>query len=110
MFAVANVLGSMLMLFSITYVLPVATSLIYRDGLVIDFIVASLLCLASGAVLWAATRKHRRELRARDGFLLNAEFFAVLPLAAFVTVLVHGIDVRLQTTDFGVCVEPAVAA
>ena len=87
MFAVANVLGSMLMLFSITYVLPVATSLIYRDGLVIDFIVASLLCLASGAVLWAATRKHRRELRARDGFLLVSLAWTLMSAIATVPLL-----------------------
>jgi trk system potassium uptake protein len=70
MFAVVHVLGSMLMLFSITYVMPIATSLIYADGLLSDFVAAALACLGSGAVLWAATRKRRRELRSRDGFLL----------------------------------------
>ena len=87
MFAVANVLGSMLMLFSITYALPVATSLIYADGLVIDFVVASLLCLASGAVLWAATRRHRRELRARDGFLLVSLAWTLMSAIATVPLL-----------------------
>jgi trk system potassium uptake protein TrkH len=70
MLAVLNVLGSMLMLFSVTYVLPMITSLIYSDGLLIDFFYAALGCLASGAVLVAFTRRHKRELRSRDGFLL----------------------------------------
>jgi trk system potassium uptake protein TrkH len=70
MLAVINVLGSMLMLFSVTYLLPIVTSLIYSDGLLVDFIYAAFGCLAAGAGLVLATRKHRRELRSRDGFLL----------------------------------------
>ena len=60
----------MLMLFSVTYVVPMATSLIYGDGLLVDFVAAALICLGSGAVLWTATRRNKRELRSRDGFLL----------------------------------------
>ncbi len=70
MLAVVNVLGSMLMLFSVTYVLPMATSLIYRDGLLAEFVYAALLCAGVGALVYATTRRHRRELRSRDGFLL----------------------------------------
>ena len=70
MLAVLNVLGSMLMLFSVTYLLPMTTAVIYRDGLLGDFIFAALLSLATGAVLHVLTRSHRRELRSRDGFLL----------------------------------------
>ena len=70
MLAVLNVLGSMLMLFSVTYVLPMVTSVIYRDRLLIDYIYAAVLCLGIGAVVYGATLRHRRELRSRDGFLL----------------------------------------
>ena len=70
MLAVINVLGSMLMLFSITYLLPIVTSLIYADGMVVDFIYAGFGCLATGAAIVAVTRRHKRELRSRDGFLL----------------------------------------
>jgi hypothetical protein len=68
--AVLNVLGSMLMLFSVTYVLPIITSLIYRDRLVLDFVGAALGSLAVGASIVSMTRGHKRELRSRDGFLL----------------------------------------
>ncbi len=70
MLAVVHVLGSMLMLFGVTYVLPIATSIIYRDGLVADFVIASLASFAVGGILWTATRRRKRELRSRDGFLL----------------------------------------
>ena len=70
MLAVVNVLGSMLMLFSVTYALPMMTSLIYDDGLLVDFVYASVLCAGTGAIVYGATLRHRRELRSRDGFLL----------------------------------------
>lgn len=70
MLAVIHVLGSMLMFFSVTYVLPLATSLIYADGMVVDFVVAALVSLLIGGILWAITRHRKRELRSRDGFLL----------------------------------------
>ena len=70
MLAVLNVLGSMLMLFSVTYLLPMLTSVIYGDGMLIDFVYAASGCLLVGAVIVALTRRHKRELRSRDGFLL----------------------------------------
>ena len=65
-----NVLGMLLMLFSSTYLLPIATALIYRDRTEMDFIYAMALTLASGYVLWASTRSRGQELKPRDGFLL----------------------------------------
>jgi trk system potassium uptake protein TrkH len=70
MLAVINVLGSMLMLFSVTYALPMITSLIYRDGMLVDFVYAAMICIAVGAVMFLLTMRHKRELRSRDGFLL----------------------------------------
>ena len=70
MLAVVNVLGSMLMLFSVTYALPMLTALIYGDGHLLDFVYAAVICLVAGAVIYGATLRHRRELRSRDGFLL----------------------------------------
>ena len=70
MLAVINVLGSMLMLFSVTYVLPMITSLIYRDGMLVDFVYAAVICVAAGAAMFVFTMRHKRELRSRDGFLL----------------------------------------
>jgi trk system potassium uptake protein TrkH len=88
MLAVLNVLGSMLMLFSATYVLPMITSLIYSDGLLVDFVYAALGCLASGAVLVACTRRHKRELRSRDGFLLVTLAWILMSAIATVPLLI----------------------
>ncbi|MCK9386818.1 MAG: TrkH family potassium uptake protein [Sulfuritalea sp.] len=67
---VSHVLGGMLMFFSITYLMPIASSLIYDDGTLIKFVDAMLISLAAGFLLWFGTRRHKRELKPRDGFLL----------------------------------------
>jgi trk system potassium uptake protein len=67
---VAHVLGRLMIFFSLAYVLPIVASLIFHDGVLIDFLLAMLVSLAVGAGLFVATRAHYRELRLRDGFLL----------------------------------------
>jgi trk system potassium uptake protein len=88
MFAVLNVLGSMLMLFSVTYLMPIVTSLIYADGLFLDFVYAAIGCLATGAGLVALTRRHKRELRSRDGFLLVTLGWVFMSAIATVPLLI----------------------
>lgn len=88
MLAVVHVLGSMLMLFSVTYALPIATSLIYVDGHVIDFVVAALASLGAGLLLWFVTRRRKRELRSRDGFLLVTLAWVLMSATATVPLLI----------------------
>jgi trk system potassium uptake protein TrkH len=88
MLAVINVLGSMLMLFSVTYVLPMVTSLIYRDGMLIDFVYAAVICVAAGAVMVGVTKRHKRELRSRDGFLLVSLAWVFMSAIATVPLLI----------------------
>lgn len=67
---VANVLGRLLMFFSLAYAIPIAGSLYWGDGIAGDFAVAMLLNAGVGLLLAFATRRHSRELKIRDGFLL----------------------------------------
>ncbi len=84
LFPILNVLGAVLMLFSVTFLLPFLTALWYQDGA--DewaFVEAMLITLGSGFVMWLATRRFKRELKARDGFLLVTLVWTVI--AAFAT-------------------------
>ena len=67
---VGNVLGRLMMFFSLAYLMPIAASMVFDDGVLVDFVLAMLVSLAVGMGLFAATRAHHRELRVRDGFLL----------------------------------------
>jgi trk system potassium uptake protein TrkH len=88
MLSVIHVLGLMLMMFSVTYVLPIATSMIYADGQLIDFEVAAIACLGAGVLTWALTRRHKRELRSRDGFLLVTLAWVLMSAIATVPLLI----------------------
>ena len=70
MLAVAHVLGLLLAFFGAAYVFPIACSLVSGDGLARYFLLAAVVSSGSGALIVAATRRHRRELKPRDGFLL----------------------------------------
>lgn len=81
-----NVLGAVLMLFSIAFLMPLVTALWFRDGSAWAFVESGLITLGTGFLLWLASRHFKRELKARDGFLLvvlvwtGMAAFATLPL------------------------------
>ncbi|HKT73361.1 MAG TPA: potassium transporter TrkG [Steroidobacteraceae bacterium] len=70
MLAVAHVLGLLLTAFGGTYALPVVCSLLSGDGLALQFLIGAAVSTVLGLLLVACTRRRRRELKPRDGFLL----------------------------------------
>jgi trk system potassium uptake protein TrkH len=58
------------MAFAPTYLLPIVTSLLFRDGTARHFVLAMAIDFALGYVLWLSTRRHKDDLRPRDGYLL----------------------------------------
>lgn len=73
-----RVLGVLLMLFSLTMLIPIIVSIIYEDGTQLVFFEAFLTTFICGGVLWLPFRKAQHELRVRDGFLVTAMFWFVL--------------------------------
>ena len=92
-----HVLGAMLMFFSITYLMPIAASLIYADGTWIDFVAAMAIAFACGALMFLAGLRGKRELKPRDGFLLVA--LAWILMAAIATVPLMMVIDGLSFTD-----------
>ena len=70
--AVVNVLGQLLALFGVTFLLPIATALIYGETAAWrDFLqCAGLISCGAGSADLASTRRFTRELKPRDGYLL----------------------------------------
>lgn len=79
---IAHVLGGLLMVFAATFALPIVWSLAVDDGAHAGFVATGLGCLAAGALMWAATRRYRRELEPRDGALLVVLGWLLMSLAA----------------------------
>jgi trk system potassium uptake protein TrkH len=85
--AIAHVLGGLLMVMAATYLLPILCSLLVRDGTVLSFVEGGVGTVVAGALLWAPTRRHRRELQARDGCLLVVLGWLAMAVAASVPFL-----------------------
>ena len=84
---VFHALGLMLMMFSLAYLLPIATALIYRDGTHIDFILAMLMTFAVGLLLWLLTRRYKGQLSVRHGYLLVVGMWTAMPAVATLPLL-----------------------
>jgi trk system potassium uptake protein TrkH len=85
--SVAHVLGLLLASFALTYALPVGCSLLLGDGLAPRFLAAAALTAGVGLALAALTWRRRRELKARDGFMLVTLGWLLLSVAAALPLL-----------------------
>jgi len=75
-----RILGSLLMLFSMTMVPPILISAIFDDGQLFVFLEAAGFTFASGLTLFLVFRRYRQDLRTRDGFLVTVLFYLALGL------------------------------
>ncbi|WP_435627689.1 TrkH family potassium uptake protein [Candidatus Ferrigenium straubiae] len=85
---VIHALGLLLVMFSIAYVIPVATSLIYADNtMLLDFLLAMVWTAGAGFLMWVLTRRYRGELSIRHGYLLVVTMWTAMPLFATIPLL-----------------------
>ncbi len=88
-YSVTQVLGRLLLLFSLTYLLPIACALFYGGEALRTFLVSMLACIGAGALLLLATRGHRAELKARDGFILVTLAWTLTAAIASIPFMLH---------------------
>ena len=69
-FTIIHALGLMLVVFSLAYLMPIVTSLVYGDNTLVDFILAMVWTFGCGVLMWLVSRRQRGELSIRHGFLL----------------------------------------
>jgi trk system potassium uptake protein TrkH len=67
---VVHVLGSLLALFSLYFLLPIVTALIYHESAVVAFLIGAGATGGIGLLLRLLTARSRSELKPRDGYLL----------------------------------------
>jgi len=75
---VIRILGLLLMLFSMTMLIPVLFSIGFNDRAWPSFVEGFAVTFLSGLIIWFPLRHSRKDLRLRDGFLVVALFWTVL--------------------------------
>jgi trk system potassium uptake protein len=83
-FVVQRILGLLMTLFSLTMLPPIVVSYIYDDRAAPSFMVAFLIILSAGLMLFLPVLRARRELRLRDGFVVVVLFWVSLSLSGAV--------------------------
>ena len=78
----ANTFGLIVVMFGLSILIPLAMSHALDDGAQGAYDEAVAITLAAGAVLWLVSRRYSGELQVRDGFLLVAAVYLVLPIFA----------------------------
>lgn len=99
-FAVANVLGKMILAFGFTMLAPLCLSYWTNDGARSAFDEAILITSVAGLTLWLSTRRYRREMQVRDGFLLVVLVWSVLPAFAMLPLLIILPELSLSMAYF----------
>jgi trk system potassium uptake protein len=84
---VVHLLGSVVSLFSVLFMVPVAMALVYHEAAISAFLESAALTLVAGLAIRTLTLRYRTELKARDGYLLVTLTWLVL--AALATVPLH---------------------
>ncbi len=75
-------------LFAVTFVLPLVSALVFQDGTFDDFAIAAGINVVIGLAIAGATRRYKRELKARDGFLLVTLAWVLMSLSAAVPLMI----------------------
>jgi hypothetical protein len=90
----------MVMAFSLTMGVPLAFSWFGNEESPLDHALALAITFSSGLAIWLATRRYKRELQPRDGFLLVALVWSVLPAFATLPLLLHVPDMSFTDAYF----------
>lgn len=75
---ITRIVGMLIMIFSVTMIIPGIVALIYNDGAGRAFSKTFFVALALGCFLWFPNRHQKHELKSREGFLIVALFWSVL--------------------------------
>ena len=81
-YPVLNPLGLIILIFGLLMGVPLAVSWYHGDNALAAYDESIVITFTVGLVMWAGTRKGRRDLRVRDGFLLVALTWVTLPIFA----------------------------
>jgi len=90
---VFHICSFLVVIYSLTMLVPVGISWYYRDGYVTPFMITFTLSLVIGVVGWKATQHQNHQLQKRDGFMVACLFWVIFSV---MSALPFYIDSRLN--------------
>ncbi len=98
--AVTHIFSKVLMLFAFAFLFPLGISIVMNDGAYRVYDEAFLATFFSGLILWLISRRGKRELLTRDGFLLVVMIWTVLPVFSTIPLLAYLPDLSFTDAYF----------
>ncbi|MAQ72938.1 MAG: potassium transporter [Gammaproteobacteria bacterium] len=77
---IQRILGIMLMLFGLSLIIPIITSVLYQDQNINIFITSFIIFLLAGLILYYPNREQENDIRTKEGFLIVVLFWVVLSI------------------------------
>lgn len=88
-FPLLHILGLVIAVFGVSMLFPLLISELTDDAASEAYDVATLVTLGTGLLFWLVARPFRRELKARDGYLLVVLIWLLLPAFAALPLMYH---------------------
>src|SRR6056300_2859 len=80
----------LVMFFSTSFIFPIITSLIYKDGAMSVFVITFLIVFIVGFIGWLISRNTVEDMSHKDGFLVITLFWVVLSSAGSIPFMLSG--------------------
>jgi trk system potassium uptake protein TrkH len=78
------------MFFSISFIVPIITSFIYKDGALSVFVITFLIVFIVGFLGWLVAKNNNEDMTHKDGFLVITLFWIVLSSAGSIPFILSG--------------------
>jgi len=88
--ALLKLFSILVMFFSISFIVPIITSFIYKDGALSIFVITFLVVFMVGFLGWLISKNNTEEMTHKDGFLVITLFWIVLSSAGSIPFILSG--------------------
>ena len=88
--ALLKLFSILVMFFSISFIVPIITSFIYKDGALSIFVITFSVVFMVGFLGWLISKNNTEEMTQKDGFLVITLFWIVLSSAGSIPFILSG--------------------
>ena len=90
---VLNFFGLLLIMFGVSFVIPLLVAIFYGESLVEVFGISMFMLIAIGFLSWFFTKNNKQELSLSDGFVITVLFWVVLSITGSIPFILFGFSV-----------------